>query len=52
MVAVAITPLPGSNYVAIVDEFYKRVEQIKKDLPEDLRYNGARHHDRHPQGHP
>jgi hypothetical protein len=40
-VAVAITPLPGSNYVAIVDEFYKRVEQIKKDLPEDLRYNVA-----------
>ncbi|MBK7753161.1 MAG: efflux RND transporter permease subunit [Flavobacteriales bacterium] len=40
-VAVAITPLPGSNYVAIVDEFYKRVEQIKKDLPSDLRYNVA-----------
>jgi len=40
-VAVAITPLPGSNYVAIADEFYKRVEQIKKDLPEDLRYNVA-----------
>ncbi|MCB0765227.1 MAG: efflux RND transporter permease subunit, partial [Flavobacteriales bacterium] len=39
--AVAITPQPGSNYVAIADEFYKRVEQIKKDLPDDLRYNVA-----------
>ncbi|HRH37165.1 MAG TPA: efflux RND transporter permease subunit [Flavobacteriales bacterium] len=40
-VAVAITPQPGSNYVAIVDEFYKRVDQIKKDLPSDLRYDIA-----------
>lgn len=41
MVAVAITPQPGSNHVAIADEFYKRVEQIKRDLPDDLRYNIA-----------
>ncbi|HEY0978889.1 MAG TPA: efflux RND transporter permease subunit, partial [Flavobacteriales bacterium] len=40
-VAVAITPQPGSNYIAIADAFYKRVEQIKKDLPADLRYNVA-----------
>jgi len=40
-IAVAITPQPGSNYIAIADEFYKRVEQIKKDLPDDLRYNVA-----------
>ncbi|MBL0128855.1 MAG: efflux RND transporter permease subunit [Flavobacteriales bacterium] len=40
-VAVAITPQPGSNYIAIADEFYKRVEQIKKDLPDDLRYTVA-----------
>ena len=40
-VAVAITPQPGSNYVAIADEFYKRVEQIKKDMPDDLRYTVA-----------
>ncbi|HQV51662.1 MAG: efflux RND transporter permease subunit [Flavobacteriales bacterium] len=40
-VAIAITPQPGSNYVAITDEFYKRVEVIKKDLPEDLRYSVA-----------
>jgi multidrug efflux pump len=40
-VAVAVTPQPGSNYIAIADEFHKRVEQIKKDLPADLRYNVA-----------
>jgi multidrug efflux pump len=41
MVAVAITPQPGSNHVAIADEFYKRVAQIQRDLPEDLRYEIA-----------
>jgi multidrug efflux pump len=33
MVALAITPQPGSNYVEIADEFYKRYEQIKKMYP-------------------
>jgi multidrug efflux pump len=37
MVGVAITPQPGSNYVAIADEFYKRVEKIKAELPKDLK---------------
>ncbi len=37
MVAVAIIPQPGSNYVEIADQFYKRLEQIKKDLPEDFK---------------
>ncbi|MBC6489833.1 efflux RND transporter permease subunit [Flavihumibacter stibioxidans] len=36
MIALAIIPQPGSNYVAISDEFYKRYEQIKKEIPEDL----------------
>ncbi len=40
-VAVAVTPQPGSNYIAIADAFHKRVEQIKKDLPADLRYTVA-----------
>lgn len=40
-VAVAITPQPGSNHIAIADEFYKRIEQIKRDLPEDMRYSVA-----------
>jgi multidrug efflux pump len=35
-VGLAIVPLPGANYVEIADEFYKRLEQIKKDLPEDF----------------
>ena len=27
----------GANNIAITDEFYKRVEQIKKDLPADIK---------------
>lgn len=34
-VGLAIIPLPGANYVEIAEEFYKRYDQIKKDLPED-----------------
>jgi multidrug efflux pump len=41
MVGVAITPQPGSNYVAIADEFYKRVEKIKSELPKDLKLGMA-----------
>lgn len=37
MVALAIVPLPGSNYVAIADEFYKRLDQIKRDMPADFK---------------
>lgn len=36
MVGNAITPLPGSNHIEIADEFYRRLEQIQKDLPEDI----------------
>ncbi|MFD2035740.1 efflux RND transporter permease subunit [Belliella marina] len=36
MVGVVLIPLPGSNNIEIVDEFYKRLETIKKDLPEDI----------------
>ncbi|MEQ9424852.1 MAG: efflux RND transporter permease subunit [Cyclobacteriaceae bacterium] len=35
-IGVAVTPQPGTNYIAIADEFYKRVEQIKQDLPDDI----------------
>jgi multidrug efflux pump len=41
MIALAIIPQPGSNYVSISDEFYKRLEQIKKDMPEDVKINIA-----------
>ncbi|MEO0740432.1 MAG: efflux RND transporter permease subunit [Bacteroidota bacterium] len=37
MVGVVLRPLPGANYIAIVDEFYARVETIRPDLPPDLR---------------
>ncbi|SNS58802.1 multidrug efflux pump [Belliella buryatensis] len=36
MVGVVLVPLPGSNNIEIVDEFYRRLEFIKKDLPEDV----------------
>lgn len=41
MIGIAVQPQPGSNYIEIVDEIYKRVEQIKKDLPEDIRLGVA-----------
>ncbi|MEO6313469.1 MAG: efflux RND transporter permease subunit [Chitinophagaceae bacterium] len=41
MIALAIVPQPGSNYVAISDEFYKRLDQIKKDVPADVKINIA-----------
>ena len=41
MVGLAIIPLPGSNYVSISDEFYRRLEQIKKEVPEDISLNVA-----------
>ena len=41
MVALALSPQPGSNYVAITDEFYKRYEQLKRDLPADMTTNIA-----------
>jgi multidrug efflux pump len=36
MCGVALTPQPGANHIAIVDELYRRLERIKKDLPEDI----------------
>jgi HAE1 family hydrophobic/amphiphilic exporter-1/multidrug efflux pump len=41
MVAVAIVPLPGANYIDISDEFYKEFEKLKKDLPKDIQLNIA-----------
>ncbi|NVK48525.1 MAG: efflux RND transporter permease subunit [Cyclobacteriaceae bacterium] len=36
MVGVVLVPLPGSNNIEIVDEFYRRLEFIEKDLPADV----------------
>lgn len=36
MIGVAINPQPGANYIEIVDNIRKKVEQIKKELPSDI----------------
>ncbi len=36
MVSTVIIPQPGANHIDIVDEVYKRLEYIKKDLPNDV----------------
>ena len=36
MVGVALVPQPGSNQIAISDEFHKRIAQIKQDLPKTV----------------
>lgn len=36
MVATVIVPQPGANQIEIVDEVYRRLDFIKKDLPEDI----------------
>src|SRR5690606_34561819 len=41
MVGLALNPLPGSNYVEISDEFYRRLEQIKDEVPDDIKLNIA-----------
>lgn len=41
MIAVALVPQPGANYIEIADEFYKRVEQIKKEIPDDYKLDFA-----------
>jgi multidrug efflux pump len=41
MIALAIVPQPGSNYVAISNEFYKRYEQLQKEVPEDIKLDIA-----------
>lgn len=41
MVGIALQPQPGSNYIEIVDEAFRRLEIMKKDLPEDIQLNVA-----------
>lgn len=36
MIGLALIPLPGANYVEIADEFYKRYEQLQKEVPDDI----------------
>ncbi len=39
MVAVALVPQPGANYVNIADSFYKEFDKLKQDLPADFKLN-------------
>jgi hydrophobe/amphiphile efflux-1 (HAE1) family protein len=41
MIGLGVVPQPGANYIDIADEFYKRMEQIKKDQPKDLQVDLA-----------
>lgn len=36
MVINVIIPQPGANHIEIADEAYKRIEQLSKDLPDDV----------------
>jgi multidrug efflux pump len=36
MVMTIIIPQPGANHIEIANEAYKRIESIKKDLPDDV----------------
>ncbi len=37
MIAIAVIPQPGTNYIAISNEVKKRIEEIRADLPADIR---------------
>lgn len=41
MIGLAIVPQPGSNYIEITDEFYRRYDQLQKDLPKDFKLDIA-----------
>jgi len=37
MIALAIIPQPGTNYISIADEIHTRLEKIKLNIPKDIR---------------
>ena len=39
MVGVVVIPQPGANHTEIADAVYERMEQMKKDLPEDVSFS-------------
>ena len=41
MIGLALVPQPGANYIDISNEFYKRFEKLKKELPKDFTINIA-----------
>ena len=38
MIGIVVIPQPGANHIDIANEVYKRMETMKKDLPEDVTY--------------
>ena len=41
MIGIGVTPQPGANYVKIADNFYKKVEQLKSEVPADIKLTVA-----------
>ncbi len=39
MVGVAVIPQPGANHIEIANAVYERMEAMKKDLPDDVKYS-------------
>lgn len=39
MVGVVVVPQPGANHINIADAVHDRMEKMKKDLPEDVKYD-------------
>ena len=38
MIGIVVIPQPGANHIDIADEVYRRMEMMKKDLPDDVTY--------------
>lgn len=41
MIGLGVVPQPGANYINIADEFYKRFEQLQKEIPEGYQLDVA-----------
>ena len=41
MIGLGLVPQPGANYIEIADEFHKRYEVLKKDIPADIKMDIA-----------
>jgi len=41
MIGLGLIPQPGANYIDIADEFYKRMENLKKEVPKDYKIDIA-----------
>jgi multidrug efflux pump len=39
MVGLAVIPQPGTNYLEVASAFYKRLDQLNKEVPHDIKLN-------------